>query len=323
MKRLELQPDKLSKLNELDSVRFVCNILVVILHSWAAFQYVPNSGFEFWAWTLIDSHIAPILLPTLFLVSGYLLFKDYSMTSYLRKIKSRIKRLVVPYFIWNATFVMIYLVAAGFVPRLQMRVNQFNLNSLQGCLEKIVSLTVHPIDGPLWFVRTLFVFAVVSPIVYFCYQIFSKRVLILLGALLFLLSILFCDIRLLIKSSYPIYSILLFGLGGYLAWRGISLITCFRSMRWWWLVVAVFGIVYSFVSAKYPFCFYVWAKELSVLVQAPLLLAFAKEINEITNFRLVKLLMPASFFIYAGHFLFASILLHLIGPRLMMGGGVK
>ena len=43
---------------------------------------------------------------------------------------------------------------------------QFGLESWQGCIEKIFSFTIVPIDGPLWFLRTLMFFAILSPLLW-------------------------------------------------------------------------------------------------------------------------------------------------------------
>ena len=64
----------------LDLIRSISNLLVVFIHSWGFSAYCPNWArtFEglFWSW-FVDA--ARIAMPTLFVLSGYLLFRNYHL----------------------------------------------------------------------------------------------------------------------------------------------------------------------------------------------------------------------------------------------------
>ena len=59
---------------KIDVVRCVSNYLIILLHAWAAFQYVSWEGFEFVAWTVICSHLSWLAIPTFFMISGFFLY---------------------------------------------------------------------------------------------------------------------------------------------------------------------------------------------------------------------------------------------------------
>lgn len=72
--------------DRIDFVRCVSNYMIVLLHAWAAFQYVEQSGAEYFFWTAICTHLSWIALPTIFVVSGYLLFFKYDIPTSQRKL---------------------------------------------------------------------------------------------------------------------------------------------------------------------------------------------------------------------------------------------
>ena len=150
----------------LDVVRCLMNYMIVLLHAWAAFQYVDCTTWEFYGWTFVCSHLCAMALPTFFLVSGYLMFQKFTINAWSDKMLRRVKRLLVPYLVWNIAFVAIYLSSARLFPRIADRVAMFGLDSLQGCISKIASIYVAPIDGPLWFLRALFMLSLISPIIW-------------------------------------------------------------------------------------------------------------------------------------------------------------
>ena len=102
----------------LDVMKCAMNYMIILLHAWAAFQYVQWNTVEFWSWTFITSHLCGLAMPTFFMISGYLLFQHYCLMKWPKKIQRRVRRLVVPYLVWNSLFVVFYLSLSRIVPRL-------------------------------------------------------------------------------------------------------------------------------------------------------------------------------------------------------------
>ena len=252
-------------------------------------------------------------MPSLFLISGYLLFSRFDMSRWPQKMMNRVRRLLVPYLCWNAFFVVFFLALQGVFPRLATRVSRFGLDSVGGAFAKIASLTVHPIDGPLWFLRTLLVFSLCAPLLWLFLRSRKLRyagLALLVG--LGLTTIVF-KVEDNLSMRYPIFGILTFYSGGLLAMEGAELRQFFS--RWWGLILPIVGLglnvanVYGWFSfpgldtfaalCKTSLVFYVVVRlNLTALVQRKWF-AFAKDM---------------SFFVYAAHFLICSMWLHVTAP---------
>ena len=147
---------------KIDVTRTVANYAIVLLHAWAAQQYAVPATWEYRVWDFVCNAMTAIVLPALFLISGYLMMRNFRPATYGTKICNRVKRLLIPYVTWNVTFVMFYLCIYRFVPRMRERVEGFGLTSWQGAFDKVLSFMTDPIDMPTWFMRTLMLYAIFS-----------------------------------------------------------------------------------------------------------------------------------------------------------------
>lgn len=163
----------------------------------------------------ISRYLCKICVPSFFMISGFLFFRNISIESrldelfllYKKKLNTRIRSLVIPYCIWNIIGACVFL----------FKCYCFNNNSLgviidghiqwNEFLKGFISLkNGYPYDFPLWFIRDLICYVVLSPI--FFYLARNKW--------LFLIST-FC--LLLINSTYPdinAYNIVFFLIGSYI-----------------------------------------------------------------------------------------------------------
>lgn len=306
---------------EIDSVRLLCNILIVFLHASATFQYVRNEGLEFYVWDFICWCVPPILLPTLFFLSGWLLFRNYSNAVFGRKLWSRVRRLMVPYVAWNALFVILYLVAAQFFPRIQIRVDLFGLTTLSGCLSKIMGPIEYPIDLPFWFARTLFVFTLFAPILSWVYRKVPVWGWGMIVAVLLGIPLAFPVWTESMQMVYPVYAMIAFFIGGGMASRSIEIVPFFQAHRALFLPISLVAMVGLFALKWCVAVPPVVYTPLTVLM-FPLLWTIATPLARVCSAEWIqKRLLPSSFFIYAGHFLFSSTLLHLVAPHLAIGVG--
>lgn len=296
---------------ELDVIRTLMNYLIVLLHAWAAFQYVKVGTIEFKTWTLVCSHLCWMAIPTFFLISGYLLFLRFSIATWPAKLWRRTRRLVVPYAAWNVLFVVFYLSLARFVPRLGVRVASFGMDTFAGTFSKVFSFTVPPIDGPLWFLRTLFFLTVLSPI-------FLLLLRIGRGVPVVILSLAWCvlesvlGLRDKLHLVAPAYSVACFLFGGALAMNGKDIVDSFRKKRAVWLCAGLSAC--ALMSLKVLPA----VESLLAVLEAPALIALSLWLNgaKIVQLQTYRFLHEMSFFAYAGHFLFCSIWLHTLAPFL-------
>lgn len=299
---------------EIDVCRVAANGLIVVLHAWgAASQYDPGGSVEYGVWKFLGVN-SVIGLYALFLVSGYLMFRgragthdpagscnDLCTLSWREKIGRRLKRLVVPYLCWNLVFVAFYLCVGGLFPRVGARVEGFGLTTFAGALSKIIHPFVQPIDVPVWYMRTVFIYALLAPLMGLALRSRVGRWagLAVVGGYYVAVSELGLLPGLL---GYPAYSLLLFYVGGMLATGSRPLCAWFVSP--WWIAGALAGFALDAVG---------WGS-----IDARMILkvgAFFWLIGMVKG-EVPASLMKLSFFVYCGHFLFCSPFVHAVGPYL-------
>ena len=299
----------LSRDLQLDVVRCVAVFLIVLLHAWgAASQYADPTSWEYRGWTFLAARVTGCAMPALFLVSGYLLFKEFSIASWPQKMLRRIRRLGVPYVCWNVVFVLFYLAACRFFPRVEARVEAFGLMTGVGCLAKVLHPFVTPIDIPVWFMRTIFVFALAAPVLWgFLGNRYGRWV----GFTVAVGYFVSCEFfhRPWELPGYPAYALLVFYIGGLLAVSGRAPCGFFRCV--WWLLPGAVGLALGAMELLG------WCDPLGLvsreLLLAPVLFYFVSRIPRPASF----IPHPSYlFFLYCGHFLFCSVWVHALAPRM-------
>ena len=304
--------------DRIDFTRCVMNYMIVVLHAWAAFQYVPNDNMEFVFWTFVCRHLCWLAMPTFFMISGYLLFQNYTARTYPMKMWRRVKKLLIPYIVWNVTFVVIYLSLSKVVPRLGLRVATFGLDTVKGALFKILNVFELPIDGPLWFIRTLFLLALISPLLY-VFMRWSKVLTICL-CLIWCVAEVYMGYTDALHLVLPSYGLTCFVIGGVIALSRRNLISFFSNK-----IYLITGFVFCFLRGIVG----IWdlGREelqfslqllmvLGAIIEAPVLIwLLPKILDKLYGIGgKCRILKDMSFFAYAGHFLFCSAWLHGVAP---------
>lgn len=93
-----------------------------------------------------------------FTVSGFLLFRDLSMSNYLEKMKRRIFSLLIPYLAWQVVIAVID------------AFQEKRVLTLSTYLVRTFALVKWPIDGPLWYVYAIFLLALLSPVMILAFR---------------------------------------------------------------------------------------------------------------------------------------------------------
>lgn len=144
----------------------LCACMVVLRH----IGLVPNKdGPVWWVWQLFVSYdaLTMVAVPFFFLASGFFLGGHIGERNwYCAEVVKRVRSLLVPFFLWNVAFFVFMIglefvsAAVGFNPRMPMPAHESF-----GDVVNAVGLNpfCSPVLGPLWFVRTLFLFVLVSP----------------------------------------------------------------------------------------------------------------------------------------------------------------
>ncbi len=154
---------------------FLCTVLVVLRHSFNLHHFYASGG----PWMPItDANIAiqqtfinitNVAIPAFFFMSGFLFFRDIqSWRDCLPKWNKRIRTLLVPYLLWNLLLLLL-VVGGSTVPVLSTQLKAtYGLDfSVSWFLDK---LTIHPIMGHFWYIRTLMLFLLCTPLLYVLFQ---------------------------------------------------------------------------------------------------------------------------------------------------------
>jgi len=118
---------------------------------------------------LISEGIARTAVPLFFLMSGYLFFATFhwSEQTYLKKVATRLRSLLIPFLFWNL-LVLVFLVVVQAIPVLQpyfmgtgKRIVEYGATDY---LSAILGLHGYPIAYHFWFIRDLMLLVVLAPV---------------------------------------------------------------------------------------------------------------------------------------------------------------
>lgn len=301
----------------IEVLRFPLAVLVVCIHSYYFNQQHINAigtgvGASIVQHTidLISIVLTDCAVPMFFVISGYLYFlknQNPTFCQYLKKTKGKIPTLVVPYLVWN-------LVAIIFYPG-----NFFHAT----WLEKILGFWSRnlawgnftgPWDGPLWFIRDLFVVMLLAPVI--C-KIIRKTSLLLP---LLLTAIFFCYPKHNLCPGISLVSFLFFSIGAWLAIKRPDFSSWFSRKKFIFLL----PIFATFFLLRYSAFFHSLGSldrifnEIWIFVSMAAYFALALRIGQRTRrFDTWRKLGASSFVIFAFHSLLlgriSSTFLWLIG----------
>lgn len=265
----------------IDSLRCLCVMAVVMLHSKLVSvpDIAPKIPQVYWddleMWYSLPI-IPPSSLSVLFILSGYLYFRSFGSNTdwkkeYIKKNKARIVSLVLLYFTWCNINILIRIIFKGLeVPDLITYIKGFG-----------VSTGDNPTwCGVLWFVRSLIVFSILSPLYYFTVK-YLKHYTILLCLFINHLQL---DVTLWYFNWYLL-------LGSYLGYIGLSLTSITEKFNWK-ISLLIFIVYYLYIKL-----FGGSGPEIILLV-----LIFSTFIGLFRHYPLPRFLVQASTFIYVSHF---------------------
>ena len=206
----------------LDLLRFPLIVGVVFIHA-SAIKVGFSGGSVglaqpvFWVDFIRNfiSLIASLSVPVFFLMSGYLFFMNFkfSKSSYILKLKKRLKTLLIPFLFWNLVAFTITVTAQLIPFTRQFFSGQHTLitsfHSIFDYLNAIVGFTGPPVAYQLWFIRDLMIVVLLVP---FINLIIEYIPLPFLGGIL----------ALWIVDFWPVYlpsstALLFFSIGAYMA----------------------------------------------------------------------------------------------------------
>ena len=194
---------------------FILAILVISLHSsFTGFLNPIIDGYSFsLAIQRVFLTIGDAAVPTFFVISGYLLFSKFTLKEYPKLLLKKVFSLVIPYFIWSVL---------GFL-FLRIIFPLANHESIELTFQSaFLDILLAKCCPQIWFVRTLMVFFISSPILYLVFK-YLKKWSIFIPIIIFAVYIFF-------RPDY--YGILfwipLFFVGSYLSYFGVPVFNKYK-----------------------------------------------------------------------------------------------
>ena len=176
---------------KIKNMSIICAMLVVTIHvGWPHKELCPT----WFIYKFIKGGIAPIAVPFFFVVSGFFLAAHFNEPGWLfREIKKRIHSLLIPFFVWSV--ICFFAIAPLSVIADLIAHRPFGTNLQLGDGRWIHSLGLDvdktPALTPLWYVRCLFFFVLVSPLFKAIVDRFGKVWLMMT----FAIALIFASIR--------------------------------------------------------------------------------------------------------------------------------
>lgn len=311
-------------LQTFDLLRFPLALMVVFVHQVPEITPIPNVDFPMLSMqgiynllAIIFSKILPLVaVPTFYLISGYLFFftmQNWSWQKYKTKIEHRVHSLAIPYFLWNSIgYAFLIAVAVSFRLYSHLPLTDIDylftadwwhiyfdyytwdkdlINWLGGHL-----YLTGPYDTPLWFVRDLFMMALISPVIYLYVKHLKEW-----GMLLLLVA--YVSKIWILTPGFSITAVFFFSLGAYLTLHQRDVIRAVHSHKTMLLLLTFVTLV---LSVYYNGIFTSLAISISSLFcvfGAFTAILFASMLMVRRHVRPNKLLVSACFFIYAMHYI--------------------
>lgn len=289
--------DSTTILKQIPIIKLILLFGVVLIHS--NFSNLINdtsyNNLAFNITTYISSCLMSACVPCYFIISGYLFFNNISkltLNLYLEKLHRRVYTLLIPYILWNLFCFVLLVIKSKYL----------GLNGLgivvNGHIEWLKALEgfwsvpdmIYPLAFAFWFIRNLMVFCILTPIIYLIckYKIVFALYLLITFFIddtwelkWFIIGAAFAIYRINVSKIYKplsIFSFMLFLITSLLHFHG-----------------------YNIIFDNIIFSIFV----LSFLI---MLISISEKISTSSKIKHIKYMTNASFFIYAFHQCYISIL---------------
>jgi hypothetical protein len=267
---------------------------------------------------IIVREIASICNSGFFLFSGFLFFHNINIldkTIYFRKLKTRINTLLIPYLLWNIISVIIrpVIIIGGRLikkdedwDRILIFFNElldkgiwniFWHYNTWGTGTNILGWSrpsMGPFSIPMWFLQTLIILTILTPIIFLICQYLKKYGLLLLGLLYYTgiwISI----------PGFRIAPIFFFTLGAYFGIYKKNLVSELRKYKLFWYITSILTLlpsVYYDYDGHTTYNYFTPVFLLATVISAVNIVSFFIEKGKISQNRT---LTKATFFVYGVH----------------------
>lgn len=309
-------------------LRFPLTVGVVFIHSDLSKGvqlpdtiYGLNSPDWFYYLMQLFSNVIPrIAVPLFFFISGFLFFHnmDFNGNTYKRKLYTRTRTLLIPYFLWNAMTLFIDSIKA--LPLFSSIAKSANNSEFHFSLTRLfntffnherdngilvvnikditekIDFNSYPIDVPMWYVRDLMVMVLMAPIIYYLIKRMGKWTIISIAI------IKYCIISILLPhGGYPsqfVTALFFFSWGAYFSIDKQNFAETMRKYYYAPFIYIPIAII-DMLTKNTDYNFYI--HNLGILLGIVSAIIIASYFVEKKRVKINPTLANASFFIYALH----------------------
>lgn len=141
-------------------ISYLLSIIIFWVHTSTFDNYQGIPGWFEPISYILSGLCFPVGTPTFLIISGALFFRDYTPVSFRRKLKNRVHSLLLPYFCWNVLMLLFQIITSRFLSQYFIGRTSFVFS-----WENIIGGLFHwKYNGPMWYVFTLMLLALMAPI---------------------------------------------------------------------------------------------------------------------------------------------------------------
>lgn len=141
-------------------LNFVLSVLIVMIHTNFEGKYseiLPGYGLYLNMQKTI-AIFADCAVAAFFIISAYLFFRNFEMNIYIRRLRNKFHTLCIPYIMWSIIGLTYKMIVSKEI--------RSEILGGGGGYNLIKAILYSNGNQPLWFLKTLMVFTVISPIIY-------------------------------------------------------------------------------------------------------------------------------------------------------------
>lgn len=303
------------------TLRFPLMVCVVLAHfsvSDGIFIHGSHYGTDIPHWLIyldyfVQYVIGQIAVPTFFIFSGYFFFHSgLTCSSYKSKVKKRVRTLLVPYILWNFIFIL-----TDWKPLTAFFSSVFTCGSpmdwtilthptwlLSAITETFFFATPLPPDAPLWYIQSLMIIILLSPIFYYIIKKAGWYAVIMLGMLWYISAPQdLIPIRKLLKAAF------FFSWGACYAIKGIDFTA---SMRRFYLAPILYIAVGIADTLTQETVNPIYLNNLRRVISPFVVVPLTAMLIEKQNFHVPDFLSETTFMIFALHWIIMPLISNAI-----------
>lgn len=276
-------------------LRFPLIFLIILLHCYSTVRLTGEHGLFFKVIYPFSLWLGETGVPGFFFISGFLFF--FSKKRYLQKLETRFHTLLIPYLLWNALLLGIYIVVfiAGYPQEIHGKsiADYTFIDYVRAFWDRgsYDNGNFVPILCPFWYIRNLLIMSVVSPLLHYVIK-YVREAYLLIVAFWWLLTP---------HNAFISQTILFFSLGAYFSITKKNPLVFFsKSKKLFILLCAIFAIADILVHTIYVTPINLQIHRLALIFNIPTLLLLA-DYCCLNNWN-PKILPKTAFIVFSIHY---------------------